>query len=129
MIVRQPLKTIVRISWVDFVRFGGIMYLNTHTGEPYGSSRHRALTDDDLGPTYGVVRRRIYDTVHALPYEQQDGDAAFLPVGTPVYEVRGHPPTLRLAAYQEHPDLRVLCLYEADTSSAEVNSAPSQDAD
>jgi len=84
------------IEWVSFIRFGGITYLENsdlstaHVG--------RALQVSDLGVVFDRVRHEVADSVHSLGYQLQDGDAAFLPVGTPVSTVRGYQPTFRLAA-------------------------------
>ena len=93
------------IDWVNFIRFHGITYLaNFDAG--------RELQASDLGAQYATVRFHVADNVHDPGYRLQDGDAAYLAVGTPVYRVVGYVPTFRLAARQ---DGRIL-LYEADTN-------------
>ena len=47
-------------------------------------------------------------------YRQQDGDAAFLNPGTPIYAVKGYKTSFRLAAWE---DAR-LTLFEADSNPA-----------
>ena len=98
-------QSAANIDWVNFVRFGGITYLASfNTG--------RELQSADLGPQFVAVRSRLEGNVHDANYQTQDGDAAFLDAGTPVYQVQGYAPTFRLAAYQDGK----LTLFEADTN-------------
>lgn len=94
------------VDWVDFVRFDGIMYL---AADDRGS---RSLKETDLGPVYATVRHMLSGNVNDPGYRSQDGDAAFLPAGTTIYEVKGYAPAFRLAARH---DGRIV-LYEADTN-------------
>jgi hypothetical protein len=97
------------IDWVNFVRFGGITYV-----ENFDNSA-RPLTESDLGPQYGTVQFKYVDNVHEPDYMSKhgkDGDAAFLEPGTPVYMVKGYQPTFRLAARMDDR----IALYEADTN-------------
>ncbi len=94
------------VDWVDFVRFDGITYLaNTDRGS-------RALVTADLGPIYATVRNMLSGNVNDPGYRSRDGDAAFLPPGTAVYEVKGYASSFRLAA--QHAGH--IALYEADTN-------------
>jgi hypothetical protein len=96
----------VEIDWLNFVQFHGIMY--TSPTIPVG----RAPTDDDLGPLFATVHFTLADNVHDLGYQVQDGDAAYLAAGTPVYSVKGYATTFRLAAqFAGH-----LTFYEADAN-------------
>ena len=99
------LQPTANIDWVNFVRFGGITYLASFNAG-------RELQPADLGPQFAAVRSRLEGNVHDANYQTQDGDAAFLDVGTPVYQVQGFAPTFRLAAYQNGK----LALFEADTN-------------
>ena len=95
----------VVIDWVNFVRFGGVTYLASFdTG--------RELQPADLGARFATVRFRLDGNVHDTSRQTQDGDAAFLNAGTPVYRVNGYAPTFRLVAHQ---DGRIV-LFEADTN-------------
>ena len=98
----------VSIDYVDFVKHDGIDYLAPFT--PSG----RALTDADLGPELFRVAQRLDGSGLGPEYRPRDGDAAFIPAGTPVFAVRGYASTFRIAA---HHDGR-LVLYEADTNPA-----------
>ena len=55
----------------------------------------------------------------------QDGDAAFVPAGEPVYAVRGYKPSFRVAARHDGR----LVLYEADTNPAAKTGADLLDID
>ena len=103
----------ISIHWVDFVRFGGIRYL----AAPNRGSR--ALEDSDLGPVYATVRHMLSGHVTDPGYRAQEGDAAFLPIGTPLYVVSDYGSWFRLAA-RSATRLR---LYEADTNPAAQTGA------
>ena len=94
------------IDWVDFIRFHGIRYLATY------SQVGRNLQESDLGAVFATVRFKLEGNVHDLHYQSEDGDAAFLDPGTPVYAVQGYSPQFRLAAHRDGQ----LILYEADTN-------------
>jgi hypothetical protein len=96
----------VQIDWVNFVRFGGITYVAK--SDRVG----RLPTDVDLGPVFATVHFRLDGNVHDPHYQINDGDAAFLDAGTPVYSVRGYAPTFRLNARTAGR----LTFYEADTN-------------
>ena len=95
----------VQIDYTDFVKLSGVTYQAAWT------SPVRPLQDGDLGPGYGRVKVKLegsQDPNHQL----QDGDAAFLPAGTQVYQVKGYQSSFRLAARHDGR----LMLYEADTN-------------
>jgi hypothetical protein len=89
------------VDYVDFVKFCGITYhaADHRVGRPARRS--------DLGPVFAQVRRQLPgDKANA---QIKDGDAPFLPPGTPVYTVKGYRATFRLAASHDGR----LWLYEA----------------
>lgn len=100
-----PLGQRVIVDYVDFVQHDGIRYL-----VPFGNVG-RPLTAADLGPVLFTVSRNVQES-QPQGGPSRDGDAAFLPVGAPVYTVLGYPATFRLAA---HHDNR-LFLYEANAN-------------
>lgn len=100
------------IDWTSFVRLGGITYLEHSYA--YNGSVGRPLTDQDLGAAFGTVAFTLAGNVTDPAYRAQDGDAAFLPAGTPLYVVRGYRPEFRLAAYRRGR----LTLFEADANPA-----------
>ena len=94
------------IEWVPFIRFGGIMYLQS----PMPSAR--ALRAVALGPVFATVRCKLAGAVTDPTYRPKDGDAAFVAPGTPVFTVKGYRPTFRLAIR----GARGIILFEADTN-------------
>lgn len=80
-----------QIDWVDFIQIGSTQYLaqpGTGTG----------VQESDLGSVYARVKLKVSGHVCDPSYRLKDGDAAFLDVGTPIYQLNGFPPTQRLAA-------------------------------
>jgi hypothetical protein len=94
-------------DYLDFVRFGGVTY---HVAD-HGVGR--PIASDDLGPRFAVVRANPPTSGPPLTYRPRDGDAAFLPVGSPVFTVKGYHPSFRLAA-SHHGRLR---LYETEEAA------------
>lgn len=95
----------VHIDWVNFIRFQGITYLASyHVG--------RELQSSDLGAQFATVLFRLSNNVDDPNYQTQDGYAAYLDPGTPIYRVQGYATTFRLAAYQGSQ----IVLFEADTN-------------
>ena len=76
---------------LDFVTFDGVAYIRWQD-EP-----GRSLAPDDLGIEFGTVQCSLGEDVRGCPYGV-DGGAAFLPAGTRMHVVRGHPTEFRLAA-------------------------------
>jgi len=81
----------VHIDYVDFIRAGGLDYLAV-----WGPGR--PLTDADLGAVQFHVRTMLSGAGQGPDYQPKDGDAAYVPGGTPVYALRGYATTFRLAA-------------------------------
>jgi len=101
-----------QIDWVDFVQVGNVQYLG-------GIAGGRQLTTDDLGPEQTKVRFKVYGSILAPRYRPNDGDAAFLDAGTPLYAVKNYAPSFRLAVSVNG----VVKLYEAIfNSGAKVGS-------
>src|SRR4029453_7887903 len=90
----------------NFVKLNGITY--TADRPVVG----RTLDDGDLGPVHTRVRCSLRKKMAPTRGELQDGDAAYLEAGSPLYQVRGYRPTFRLAAHQDGR----LVVFEADTS-------------
>jgi hypothetical protein len=93
-------------DYVNFVKLNGITY--TADRPVVG----RTLGDGDLGPVYATVRCSLREKMDPKRGEPQDGDAAYLEAGSPLYQVRGYRPTFRLAARQDGR----LVIFEADTN-------------
>jgi hypothetical protein len=94
------------VDYLNFVKLDGITY--TADRPVVG----RMLADGDLGPVHATVRCSLRDKVDPTRQEPQDGDAAYLDAGSPLYQVRGYRPAFRLAARQDGR----LVVFEADTS-------------
>ena len=80
-----------QIEWVNFIQVGSTQYV----AEPQTPA---VLKDSDLGPVYAHVKFKVSGNVCDPNYKLKDGDAAFLDVGTPIYQVNGQPPAGQLAA-------------------------------
>jgi hypothetical protein len=93
-------------DYVNFVKLDGITY--TADRPVVG----RTLRDGDLGPVHAKVRCSLRDKTDPTRGEPQDGDAAYLEAGSPLYQVRGYRPTFRLAARHDGR----LVIFEADTN-------------
>jgi hypothetical protein len=91
-------------DYIDFVRFGGVTYYVADHGVG------RPITRRDLGPEFARVRANPPASGSPLAYRPRDGDAAYLPVGSSVFSVKGYRPGFRLAASHHGR----LWLYEAE---------------
>lgn len=79
------------VDYVPFLRHGGLQYV--HWGSSAGEVRA-----EQVGRQVGTVRCRLSDTAYDPDRSPQDGDAAFLPVGTALHALEGADPTVRLVA-------------------------------
>ncbi len=80
-----------QIDWVNFVQVGSTQYVA-------GPQSTTVLQESELGPVYGHVKFKVSGNVCDPNYKLKDGDAAFLDVGTPIYQVKGQSSTAQLAA-------------------------------
>lgn len=80
-------------SWARFVMFEGVEYLeqDLQWDEP-------RLTELHLGEELGIVQANLSDSELDYSYSPRDGDAAVLPVGTPLREIVGIDPKFWIAA-------------------------------
>jgi hypothetical protein len=74
----------VQIDWVDFIQIGSTQYV----AAPGATT---TLQESDLGPVVGHVKFKVAGNVCDPNYRPKDGDAAFLEIGTPIYQVNGRP--------------------------------------
>jgi hypothetical protein len=86
-------NTTVMVDWVDFVQLSGIQYI-AGLGAQVPS-----VSSTQLGAVVGRVRCQL----SALKFSEergpnQDGDAAYLTVGTEVHAIHGFGPSCRIAA-------------------------------
>jgi hypothetical protein len=79
------------IDWVNFIQVGSMQYVA-------GLQAPTILQEADLGAVYARVKFKLSGNVCDPSYRVKDGDAAFLDPGTPIYQVKGQPPTKQLAA-------------------------------
>ncbi len=79
-----------QIDWVNFIQVGTTQYV--------AGPQPTVLQESDLGPVYAHVNYKVSGNVCDPNYRIKDGDAAFLDVGTPIYEVKGQPAGVQLAA-------------------------------
>jgi hypothetical protein len=79
------------IDWVNFIQVGSTQYVA-------GPASPTVLQESELGPVYAHVKFKVSGNVCDPAYRLKDGDAAFLDVGTPIYQVNGQPPASQLAA-------------------------------
>ncbi|WP_144266439.1 hypothetical protein [Paenibacillus curdlanolyticus] len=78
------------IEWMDFLFINGINYL-------YNQDGSEEVKDSQLGEQLGEVSFLVSN--HACTnYTRMDGDAAFLPIGTPIYALKGYKPEFRVVA-------------------------------
>jgi len=89
------------IDYVDFVVFGGREYVRTRATVPAAQ----------VGKQVGAVRCRLVGSAASPSYQPGEGDAAFLPAGTPLFALRDRPVAAALLAARVDGVLR---LYSAD---------------
>ncbi len=101
-------ESFTAILWVDFVRFGGITYIQLHV------DREPPLEEGDLGPEFARVTFKYEGNVSdpVRTKNGRDGDAGYLDPGTPVFAVKGYKAQFLLAARSSG----ALVLYVADTN-------------
>src|ERR1700730_7957128 len=78
------------IDWVNFIQVGSTQYVS--------GPQPDTVQEGDLGPAYAYVKFKVSGNICDPAYKLKDGDAAFLDPGTPIYQVRSHPPSEQLAA-------------------------------
>jgi hypothetical protein len=93
-------------DYLNFVKLNGITY--TADRPVVG----RMLGEGDLGPMHATVRCSLWEKMDPKRQGPQDGDAAYLEAGSPLYQVLGYRPSFPLAARQDGR----LVIFEADTN-------------
>lgn len=101
------------IDWISFVQVRGRQYVAVR------SLGARATSPAVLGRAVATVRKTLAGHVFDPHYRPRDGDAAFLPVGTQLREVRGFAPWFRLGALVDG-DVTIYQLDRRDGTGAEV---------
>ena len=102
------------ITWVHFIKLSDITYLAKGSlAGPATVKGERTLTMKDLGAEIYRVAFKLDGNVGA-GYRSQNGDAAYLDPGTPIYVVKDYAPRFRLATVSDGQ----VTLFEADTNPA-----------
>ncbi|MFT4413818.1 hypothetical protein ACLM5H_08170 [Fredinandcohnia humi] len=78
------------IEWVDMVKINDITYQHDFVEEPPN-------TTIEKGKTLGEVTYKMADNA-CTNHKMKNGDAAFLDIGTPIYEIKGSPTSLMVSA-------------------------------
>ena len=99
------------VDYVDFVRVGGREYL---AGLP---DRYLTVSRDALREKVAVVRCTLAAIQPGPRYQPEDGDASWLPAGTPVYGIAGYQLEARLAALGPDGRYRVYIAYPAPSTT------------
>jgi hypothetical protein len=81
-----------QIDWINFVQVQSTQYVA-------GPGAPAIVQESELGAVYMRVNSKLSGHVCDPSYRPKDGDAAFLDVGTPVYQLNAHPPAEGLAAH------------------------------
>ncbi|WP_152394917.1 hypothetical protein [Paenibacillus guangzhouensis] len=109
--IGNPIKGNAIIDWVDFVKINHKTYNGLYDAvlaDPGVVLRERVV---------GKVAFRVGDVVTNPEYRTKDGDAAFLEIGTELYEVEGYKDQSLIAAKDEHA-IHGYRLYQVEGSSA-----------
>lgn len=78
------------IDWVDFLMINGITYDHNNEGT-------KEVAKEQIGDKISEITYMLND--HACTdHKSKNGDAAYLPVGTAVYELKGYKPEYRVVA-------------------------------
>ncbi len=84
-------RPMVEVEWVDFINHNNITYMATK----FTSSNE--MIESEIGKTLFNVSENIHDP----EYKTKEGDAAFLPVGTPIYKLKDYRTEFRVAVKRE----------------------------
>jgi hypothetical protein len=82
------------VDYVPFVRHGGLQYVRS--GPPAGP-----VPAELVGAQVGSVTCALSDVAYDPGRRPRDGDAGFLPVGTPLHALEGAAPGVRLLARED----------------------------
>ena len=97
------------IGWCDFIKFNDITYIS------YREAGLK-LTKEDLDKELYKVKFNVLNNVHDHTYKIKNGDAAFLPVNTKVYSIKGYKSDFYLAIINSKGDI---LLYVVDDPKAQ----------
>jgi hypothetical protein len=103
----------VSIDWIDFVQWNGVTYLNSMGLPAAGAS------EPVLGSQVATTKRKLADNETDPHHQLQDGEAAFLSAGTPIYSLRDYRTSFRVAVKGANG----IVVYEADTNPKATSGA------
>ena len=83
------------VSWVDVLQIEGATYRRVDTAAPASTA------DPTLGQRLATIRCAIGADVQRAGYDLRDGEATFLPPGTPVHAIAGTHPDFRVVAVED----------------------------
>ena len=93
------------IDWVDFVQWNGVTYLHVMPATTPSS-------DPVLGTQVATTTRKLAGNETDPSHRTQDGEAAFLQAGTPIYSLRDYRASFRIGV----KGASGVAIYEADTN-------------
>jgi len=102
--VNADKRVVINIDWIDFIKFNGITYLST-------TFQTSSIPAEDLS-AYDKIQFKVAGVVTEPGYQNKNGDAAYLEIGTPIYSIQGYSPEFRLVALRGQQQI----IYEADTN-------------
>jgi len=109
--IGNPIKGSAIIDWVDFVKINHKTYNGLYDAvlaDPAAVLRDRVV---------GKVAFKVGDVVTNPEYRTQDGDAAFLTIGTELYEIQGYKDQSLIAAKDDQA-IHGYRLYQVEGSGA-----------
>lgn len=101
-ILKPTQKPYAKIDWIDFIQFNDITYCASH------DKTGLKLTKDDFDKELYKVKFNVAENIHDPEYKNKNGDAAFLPVNTEVYSIKGYNSNFCLAAYDRNREIDIL---------------------
>lgn len=96
----------VHIDWTDFVKWDGISYER--------DSNEIIVPPELISERIGLVVKNAPSDVSTPNYKPEDGMAAFLPVGTEFFEIKGYDSTQYIAVLEDDEYI----LYKAPESES-----------
>jgi hypothetical protein len=106
------------IDWVDFVQWNGITYLHVPTSSA-------AAGQPILGLQVATTTRKLAGNETDPSHQLQEGEAAFLDAGTPIYSLREYRAAFRIGVKTANG----IAIYEADTNPKAKTGADLLDLD
>lgn len=97
-------------DWIDFLQLNGVQYLRYYENDGI-------LTEEDRGGQFATIKYMNSGGCREGPI--RDGDAAYLPIGTKIYTVKGYDSRFRLAAFRDGE----LLLFDLDSNENARNGA------